>query len=285
MKFCVVGTGRCGTRLLRSMLNTHPELFVFNETHWLVNLHDAFGTAEVPMEEMLDIVLRTRFVDGARITELDADAFRAEHAGAGAMTPPAFADAVGRFLAAREGKTIWADKTPDYGYFAATLQLYWPDCKIIHLIRDGANVVRSMAGHPGYKALVALGHQHWCPLSLDYPGFEGDTTHHETAEYVELWYRRLMRIRNESGRLRPGSYMEVRHEDMLDAPAETLETVAQFVGLSADDAWIRAAIAEIDGKKAEKPRAEDVLQHFGGKHLELMRELGYATGGAGPAPC
>ena len=47
MKFCVVGTGRCGTRLLRSMLNTHPELFVFNETHWLVNLYDAFGTAEV----------------------------------------------------------------------------------------------------------------------------------------------------------------------------------------------------------------------------------------------
>ncbi|WP_057817951.1 sulfotransferase family protein [Roseovarius indicus] len=277
MKFCVVGTGRCGTRLLRSMLNTHPELFMFNETHWLVNLHDAFGTAEVPMEEMLDIVLRTRFVDGARITELDADAFRAEHAGAGAMMPSAFAYAAGRFLAAREGKTTWADKTPDYGYFAATLQLYWPDCKIIHLIRGGANVVRSMAGHPGYKALVALGHQNWCPQSLDYPGFEGDASREQTADLVELWCRRLMRIRNESERLRPGSYIEIRHEDVLASPAATLERVARFTGLRFEADWMLAATGEIDRRKADKLRVDDVLRHFGSKYLGLMRSLGYST--------
>ena len=282
MKFCIVGTGRCGTRLLRSMMNAHPDVFVFNETHWIVNLHEVFGTAEAPFDELLDIMLRTRFVDGSRVTEIDVDAFRAAlPGGPAAMTPAAFADAVGRFFAAQEGKALWADKTPDYGYFAGTLQRYWPDCRIIHLIRDGANTVRSMIGHPGYKALVALGRQHWGPLSLNFEGFPDDARPHDPAEYVELWYRRLTRIRNESDRLKPGSYLEIRHEDVLASPAETLAKIAGFAGLRRDDAWEQAAVEEINVKRAEKPRAEDMLRHFGPKHRALMRDLGYAVDVAG----
>ncbi|KZY31972.1 hypothetical protein A3731_22870 [Roseovarius sp. HI0049] len=278
MKFCIVGTGRCGTRLLRSMMNAHPDVFVFNETHWIVNLHEAFGTAETPFEDLLDIMLRTRFVDGARVTEIDVEAFRAAQSGGPAsMTPAAFADAVGRYFAAQDGKAYWADKTPDYGYFAATLQLYWPDCKIIHLIRDGANVVRSMIGHPGYKALVALGRQNWCPLSLNFEGIPGGDRPHDPAEYVELWHRRLTRIRNESERLTPGSYLKIRHEDVLSAPAETLAKIAGFTGLRYDSGWEQAATDAITVKRAEKPRAEEMLRHFGPKHRALMRELGYAV--------
>jgi hypothetical protein len=278
MKFCIVGTGRCGTRLLRSMINAHPDVFVFNETHWIVNLHEAFGTAEMPFEDHLDILLRTRFVDGSRTTEIDVEDFRAAQAGGPArMTPAEFTDTVGRYFAQKEGKRYWADKTPDYGYFAGTLQTYWPECKFIHLIRDGANVVRSMSGHPGYKALVELGRQNWCPLSLDYRASTVGDRKHARSAFVELWYRRLMRIRNEGERLRPGSYMEVRHEDVLTSPAETLVQIARFTGLRPDSDWEQAAMGAINAKRAEKPRADKMLRHFGDKHLALMRELGYAV--------
>lgn len=277
MKFCVVGTGRCGTRLLRSMLNAHPDVFVFNETHWIANLHECFGTAEVPVDDLIDIVLRTRHVDGSPTTELDSDAFRAAMTLPYRMTPAGFANAVGLFFARQEGKTLWADKTPDYGYFAANLQLYWPDCRIIHLVRDGASVVRSMAGHPGYRALVALGRQHWLSLSLDYPGFSGEISQPRPEQYVELWYRRLMRIRNEYARLRPGSYIEIRHEDVLATPEAVLTRIAGFAGLRPDEAWLKGAGSLIDAQKATKSRPDAVLRHFGEKHLRLMHELGYPT--------
>ena len=278
MKFCIVGTGRCGTRLLRSMINAHPDVFVFNETHWIVNLHEAFGTAEVPLEDHLDILLRTRFVDGSRTTEFDVEDFRAAQAGGPAsMTPAAFADAVGRYFAQKEGKRFWADKTPDYGYFAGTLQMYWPECKFIHLIRDGASVVRSMAAHPGYRTLASLGRQNWCPISLDYPGNTRPIKKGEMSRYVELWFRRLRRIRNEQERLKPGSLLEVRHEDVMRSPPEALERIAQFVGLRFDPEWAQNAQDHINAEKAAKPWPGHVLEHFEAKHLALMDELGYST--------
>lgn len=58
-------------------------------------------------------------------------------------------------FAADAGKKYWADKTPDYGPHLEMLQGLWPECRFVHLIRNGAEVVRSMASHPGYRWLAA----------------------------------------------------------------------------------------------------------------------------------
>ncbi len=258
-------------------MNAHPDLFVFNETHWIANFYEVFGTAKVPVGDLLDVMQRTRFVDGSRTTEIDMEAFKAAQNGKSMMTPAAFSDAVGLFFAAEEGKTLWADKTPDYGYCASMLQLYWPDCRIIHLIRDGARVARSMAQHPGYRALVAHGRQHWGPLSIDFRGFSGREQEVDRSDFVDLWYRRLLRIRNESERLKPGSYLEIRHEDVIADPAGTLRTIADFTDLRSDETWLRTASDHFDAKKISRPRPVGILKCFRPRHLALMRELGYKT--------
>lgn len=281
MRFCIVGTGRCGTTLLWRMLNAHPDLFVYRETHWLPALHEAFGLRAVPTGALLDLVARTRFVTGDPVTPLDADAFRQSPGYRKDMTVAAFCDALGAFHAAAEGKTVWADKTPDYGYFVSVLQLYWPGCRVIHLIRDGVRTAQSMSRHVGYRALAALDRRHWPPLALDYvPPAEGFGPG-PPERFADLWHDRLLRIRDEAARLAPGSYMELRHEDLTADPVPLLRRIAGDNGLAEDPAWLAAAAAMVDaGRGAGRGPDEPVPAHFGDRHRALLRDLGYPDGRA-----
>lgn len=278
LKFCIVGTGRSGTTLLWQMMNGHPDLFVHRETHWIPTLHEHYGTCRVATAAMLDIVARTRHVTGHPTTDLDADAFRAWRDYRAEMTVREFCDALGSFCAHRDGKTLWADKTPDYGFFTSTLQLYWPDCKIIHIIRDGADAACSMSRHIGFQGLAATGLVHWCHAALDYRPPPDGFAAQPMRTFVDLWYYRLLRTLDEAGRLAPGSYLEIRYEDMIRDPGPWLYRIARFTGLAEDPAWLREAEKLIDlsrgGRRSER---NDVLKHFDTPRLELMRRLGYSV--------
>ena len=277
MKFCIVGTGRCGTRLLRAMLIKHPDLYVFNETHWIPELYNRFGTLPVPVSALLDVVARTVHVNGDLVAEFDHQEFLTSANHPQDMTVVEFCNAVGAFFARQHGNSIWADKTPDYGYFSSTLQVYWPDCKIIHLIRDGAAVVNSMSRHIGYKALVAARQFTWCPLSLDYAGCPDGYPPQPVQAFAELWYRRLVRTRDEAARLQPGTYLEVRHEDILRAPVAELRRIAKFTDLRAADDWLANSATLIDAGRTRKARPIEVLRDFTAEQVRLLQNLGYAV--------
>jgi len=259
------------------MMNCHPEVFVFHETHWIPALHEAFGTGLGRTEVMLDIVARTRHVTGQPTTVFDMEAFRASAQIRPEMTVRAFCDTLGTYLARAESKTLWADKTPDYGYFVSQLQLYWPDCKIIHVIRDGIRTTASMAGHIGYQGLAALNRMHWCPLALDFTPPPDGFASCPISRFADLWHDRLLRIRDEATRLTPGSYLELRHEDTLADPAAQLRRVARFVGLAEDPGWLASAGALIDPTRGQRHRAQEVLLQFDDRHLRLLDALGYPT--------
>ncbi|GAB5449586.1 sulfotransferase family protein [Gymnodinialimonas sp.] len=277
MKLCIVGTGRCGTTLLWRMLNDHPDLFVFKETHWLPALHESFGTLVADTSEMLGIVNRTHFVTGQPTTDLDVDAYRRSPLYSPTMTVPEFADSLGRFFARAQGKPGWADKTPDYGYFLSTIQMYWPGCRIVHVIRDGVRTATSMSRHPGYQALAAMGRTHWSPLALDYQPPVRPFAKAPAGAYSKLWYDRLMRIRDEATRLRPGSYIEVRYEDLQKAPKEELSRIARFADLREDKAWLRKAAGQVRTRTAAPRRVDDGMRDFfEASHLRLLEDLGYS---------
>jgi hypothetical protein len=216
-------------------------------------------------------------VTGLPTNALDDRAFLNHSNPPNCMTVAEFCDALGGYFATLDGKSQWADKTPDYGFFAAQLQVYWPDCKIIHLIRDGAAVVNSMSRHIGYKALVAARQFTWCPLSLDYAGCPDGYPPQPVQAFAELWYRRLVRTRDEAARLQPGTYLEVRHEDILSAPVAELRRIAQFTDLLVEEDWLQSSCSLIDASRAKKPRPVEVLQHFTDAQIQLLQDLGYAV--------
>ncbi|MGH6692654.1 MAG: sulfotransferase family protein, partial [Gammaproteobacteria bacterium] len=242
----VVGTGRCGTTLLQEMLNLHPELFVFNETHWIPKMFEHVGLGTAPAGELLNIVLRTTHVTGARVIDCDEASLASWFGEGDRMGVAAFCDRLGTMLAARHGKSVWADKTPDYGPYMSLLELLWPACRFVHLIRDGRDVALSMSRHPGYQWLAAAGEAWWVPASFNGYHRAVEVASVEPGRFATLWERRLRRIRDEASRLRPGSLIELRFEALLDRPEETLRTLARFLGLEAPGAWLDRAAARVD---------------------------------------
>ena len=163
MHFCITGTGRCGSKLLRNLFHIHPALFVYDETHWIPKMYEFFGTGEAEVEALINIIRRTNHVTGLPVTELDEARLATDLAGATRMTVAQFCDVLGKSFAQKEGKTLWADKTPDYGPNLQVLQTLWPNCRFVHIVRHGLEVALSMSRHPGFRWMASAQEMWWCP--------------------------------------------------------------------------------------------------------------------------
>lgn len=278
MLFCIVGTGRSGTTLLQRMLGSHPDLFVFPETHWLPNIYERFGNTAASPYQIADIVRRTHHVNGQPTTDFDQARLLATFDGD--VTVREFADALGNMHAADAGKPHWADKTPDYGYFIGTLQRLWPDCKFIHLIRDGVAVACSMARHPGYQVLARSEQLFWCPMSLDYTPDTLSRGEEDPRQFVRLWQHRLLRTRDEYKKLEKGSVREFRFEELVTDPASILSSICAFTGLEHNEQWMMDAAALVNPAKASKSRPTEWLEYFDEEGMQLLADLGYRDASA-----
>lgn len=253
------------------MLNLHPELFVLRESHWIPKMFEHFGLGTAPVAELLSIVLRTTHVTGARVLDCDEAMLASWFDGGERLGVAPFCDRIGTRLAARSGKSVWADKTPDYGPYMGMLQVLWPECRFVHLIRDGQEVALSMSHHPGFRWLAAAREAWWVPASFNRYHQAVAVAPVALIEFAALWERRLRRIRDEAGRLRPGSWLEIRFEALVDRPHDTLVELCRFLGVPAPTTWLDRAASCVDRGRL---RAAGEIE-MGDGPSALMRELGY----------
>ncbi|MDQ3781798.1 MAG: sulfotransferase, partial [Actinomycetota bacterium] len=139
----IVGSGRSGTTLLRSMLNAHPELSIPRESHFLVDLA---GDGKLVDDQRLDVpALVDRLGSNAWFQAWDLDLAEVE-ARLGKAAPEDVAAAVRvvySTYAHAHGKTRYGDKTPSYVMHMPTILGLLPEARFVHLIRDGRDVALS----------------------------------------------------------------------------------------------------------------------------------------------
>jgi hypothetical protein len=131
--------------------------------------------------------------------------------------------------AAREGKPRWGDKSPPYTWKARRIQSGLPEAHFIHLIRDGRDVA------------LSLSEVSWGPGDLQ--------------EAADKWVEELGRARRRARRLRPGTYLEVRYEDLVADPEPLLRRVAEFVRLPWDPGML-------DYHHGAEERMKEVIRDF-----------------------
>jgi glycosyltransferase involved in cell wall biosynthesis len=284
VRFCLVGTGRSGTTLLRDLLNSHEDVFVFDETHWWPKMWEVYGLGPAPIAELAKIVERTRYVDGKPTLDVPlADLLADEFPEGGSVTIRQFAEVLGSGLAAREGKQWWADKTPDYGPYMGMLQTIWPECGFIHIVRNGRDTALSMAHHPGFQWMVGAGEPWWI-----WPSFNSYGTVHEQAgaplvEFLRLWERRLLRIRDEASRLREGSSLEVQFEELCTDPSTVLARITEFVRLPVSGPWLESAARAVDSRRVGNRDWPEGLE-IPADLAEFLSRNDYAGDGGRTAP-
>jgi hypothetical protein len=212
----VVGVPRSGTTLLRLMLDAHPDLAIPGETHFipaLLSRWKEMRAADTPdaerRREALELITsHPRWRD----LGVDRDALERHLLSLPVADAGEVARAVFVVHAEARGKPRWGDKTPAYLTKMPRIQRAIPEATFVHVLRDGRDVALS-----------------WANVSWGV---------HDPAEAARQWVRRITGARRRVGRLRPGSYLELRYEDLVSDPDGALRRVAEHIELPWDAAML-----------------------------------------------
>ena len=209
----IVGAPRSGTTLLRFMLDSHPQLAIPPETSFLIVANRFTSLGDELREEFFRVV--TNFPHDAPCWD-DFEIPRKEFwKGLKRIKPFTVAEGYRvffRLYARRFGKPRWGDKTPAYCLHLETIEFVLPEAHFIHIIRDGRDValsLRDMWFSPGREMedLAA----HWC-------------------KFVSAGIEQGSRCRH---------YMQLRFEDLILSPRETLKRICEFIELGYDETMLR----------------------------------------------
>jgi len=122
-------------------------------------------------------------------------------------------------LARRAGVQRWADYDPDNIMYMATIKREVPDALFVHVVRDGRDTALSM------KKQHASDDRWWAQERALYA-------------WALLWQWTVQKGRR-CGERFPDDYLEVRYEDLVREPENTLRTVGEFLDHDLDHGRIQ----------------------------------------------
>ena len=240
----LVGARRSGTNWLQRVLASHPEVYAIpSETY-------VFSEGLQPLSERVHHgaveVRRTGavFMDRADFVDASRDFCDRLFGGLRERSDPAARRIV--------------ERTPWHAHSVDLIADVYPDAWVLHIIRDGRDVSRSLLSQP------------WGP----------DTMGEAAAEWRET-------VELAQAARKPASYREVRYEELLADPARTVPARVEWLGLNADPETVERMLTEagikynVDpsapktkaGKWSELPA--DQLAEFARVAGALNAELGY----------
>ena len=180
----IIGCPRSGTTLLRLMLDSHPNISCGPETGFLIDMERILGHHWSHLE----------------LYGFDRDYWRRK---------------IAEFFASYhleythgQRKRRWAEKTPHYTPHLPFILSLFPSSQIVHMIRDGRDVVASHRNRWGYK---------------------------EALRSAKRW-RQFVTVGCEFGKhAAADQYHEVRYENLVNDPETTLRSLLAFLEEPWDD--------------------------------------------------
>lgn len=159
----IVGAPRSGTTLLRVTLNRHPQLAMWGgELDFFRRLYARRAVFGDPANahNRDRIVAAYLAIKPFRRLNLDAAFMRERMMSEGVTWRDLFASML-RACADSQGKPYAGEKTPGHAMHVDTLCEWFPDCSIIHLVRDPRAAVGSLIKMPWATRSVLTGARTW----------------------------------------------------------------------------------------------------------------------------
>ena len=197
----VIGTGRSGTTLLRTKLSAHPRIYLTHEAAfyaWEERFDPKRGGEAYLRYFLKTFSFRWLGIDPRPILDALPKPFDM------GQTHLLYTEVM-RQAAQKYGKVRFGDKSPYHSSHAGQILRDYPQAKIVRIIRDPRNVVKSFARMPWAPANPIVG-ANLCKM-----------VQNQTRPYNDKIYN-------------------VKLEDILAKPKETMAGVLDFVGEPWDDA-------------------------------------------------
>jgi hypothetical protein len=207
---------KSGTSLLRAMLGQHSRIATGLETQWF-----ELPTPPLSSAGGVEHVSRIARLLGFGAEELLKLVCTAD-------TPEALLQVVMDSFAAAHGKPRWAEKTPGNVAHMTRITAFWPDARILHVIRDPRDV---------YASHVAAGKTR------------------SAHDFVRRWSQIMEAAEAQKHQLAGlgDNYLELRYEQLVHDPGKVMKTVVSFL----DEPW-EDQVAIFEGKPDDFRRVLEV---------------------------
>ena len=207
----VVGSPRSGTSLVYSLLLASGDFAIYEaETHLIRNCSFRYGNLQIRQNAhvFLKDWFRSKQFKRSFLSEAEfLEVFR-KHNGNYHQLLYGFM----KKIAEKQKKERWAENTPDHIFDIKEIKQNIPNAKFIHIIRDGRAVAASL-NKIGWVAFQNKA------LSLISAG---------------LQWRRSVLTGHTLGKELNKCYMEIKYEDLIKFPNETLQKIGAFTQVDLD---------------------------------------------------
>lgn len=269
----VVGCSRSGTTLLYDMLLSSGRFAVYHaESDVFSLLGPAFGDLRKASNrhKLVETWLKS---DHFRRSGLDEEQTKAALE-RDCRSPGDFLCIIMQSIAAQQHVERWADNTPTHLLYIDEIKKAFPSARFIHILRDGRDVALSLS-RMGWVDTLPWDRKH-------------------VLTVCAVYWRWMVRKGRKYGRRAGADYLEIRYEDLIQHPRETLDRVGAFIdeelnfsrinekavgtvsrpNSSFPDATCRDSFRPVgrwlDMKSEDATRSNAVL-------ATLLRDLGYET--------
>lgn len=201
----VVGVTRSGTTLVSQILDRHPRLSIYFESHFMRKAWGRHPDRVLEPAEASAIVGRVLYLEKNGVTVDDViETFL--------NTPRTGRDLFDALLHARRkkvGKSRVGEKTPSHFWYLEQLLEWYPDARLIFMLRDPRDAHASFRRHRYARRKPAH-----------------DRSALGRALYWNYGNRVLARVR----RTHPGQVLEVRFDRLIEDTEATVRDICDFIG-------------------------------------------------------
>jgi Sulfotransferase family len=266
----VVGMNGSGTTMLADSLGKHPTLYMCpfesKVLPFFIAELDRFGdlTLAENRRRLADDIGRSKpyWQANRKTPVIVADKDLADcHTFGDVVT------CIYRYLAAKEGKFRWGEKSPMNVQHIGALAAHFPTARFIHIIRDGRDAAQSF-------------HRRW--------GFNPRHT-------IWRWKRAVLDGCRQGAELGTDRYMEVRYESLTTEPEGEMRRICRFADLSFEAVVLESSMRHMDpnnpaavlgriARNSEKWRTYFDAQQLAALETisgRVLAELGYSVRQAG----
>jgi Sulfotransferase family len=232
--------------MLRTMLNSHPELAVPHETRFIVDAYRARATwgdlsEQANRRKLARWVVKRKKSRVGRLVEDPEQLVEAMIA-----APPTIGSVLAtgfQVYAARQGKPRWGDKRPSYILNLDAIFAMVPDAQFVNVVRDPRAAIASIIKIGWYQDGLGAG--------------------------IDIWERSVEQADRARRKLGEDQFHEIVYEQMVADPRGELEQLVAFLGL--DPAGLDAMLAfhetaDIKSKKMHplvaKPVTDEALRSW-----------------------
>ncbi|MGH9095633.1 MAG: sulfotransferase family protein [Acidimicrobiales bacterium] len=278
----VIGSGRCGSTLVHEVLARHRAVGFMSNLEDRLPLSASAGRVNSALYRRIP----PRFTRKGRLRFAPSEGYRAlEREGASILSAPSrdllesdvtpwLARQVRRTFerrAAVQGRVVFLHKFTGWPR-AGFLRAVFPDAVFVNVVRDGRAVVNSWLQMPWWSGFAGPSQWAYGPLPPAYQQ-EWERSGQSFTVLAGLAWKVLMDAFEEArSKVSTDGWLDLRYEDFLDDPRQSLETIVRFAGFAPDPDF-DAAVARypFDSGRTEAFRAD-----LGAATVaELDRSLGH----------